>query len=289
MRTLQHKLRQLRSWQGKTLRQIAFPQRDSLYVSLENGDSGAQLHPIENTLTKEAISTAYGIRQSLFHQWLEDEYEWRLCAATGNPETLPRLARYLYRPLPEAVRNLFIDGFMLLDLETTGKDAHAPETEIVEITILDTDGMPVLNSLVKPVKPIPVEVTALHGISDEDVKEAPTFQEVYPEIARVIEGQTLVIYNADYDSYLLDNLIIRNGLDMPAFEQWCLMKAYSDYQQTPKAPGKTYGGKYAWHKLSVACEQQGIVLEDAHRALGDTLATWKLLQKLASLVEQEVR
>ena len=67
---------------------------------------------------------------------------------------------------------------------------------------------------------IPEAVIEIHGITDEMVEDAPTFQEVYPKIVQAIAGKDVVIYNADYDSYLLDNLIIRNGLDLPRFESW---------------------------------------------------------------------
>lgn len=281
---LQRKLRQLRSWQHMTLRQTAYPQRDALFVALETGDPKvlqAQLNPIENALTKEGMSTAYGIRQSLFYEWLEEEYDWRLSAGNATyTEIMPRLARYLYRPLSEAARNLFKDGLCVLDLETSGKDPHDLRTEIVEMTLLDTDGLPLLNSLIRPTYSIPQEAQAIHGITDEDVKDAPTFRELYPDIYRAINGQTLVVYNSDYDSYLLDKLIIQNRLDMPEWDAWCLMKAYADYYKEP-GTGRHGNAGYVWQSLTRACEQQSVVLEEAHRSLGDTLATYRLLKTLA--------
>lgn len=282
MYTLQHKLRQLRGWQRKTLKQVANGQRIDLLTRLEQGDAKvlrAQMNPIENETTKEWVSKAYGLRQDTFKKWLEDEYDWRLNAGScaGKGQGLPRLTRYVYRDLPEAAHNLFCDGFVCLDLETTGKDPHQ-DTEVCEITVLDTDGVPLLSSFVKPSKPIPAEVTALHGITDEMVADAPTFREIYSEIAFAITGQTVVIYNANYDAYLLDRLFIENDLDMPPFEQWCLMLAYARHH---RAPGK-YLGQYAWQSLSAACEQQGVEQDgEAHRTLADTLSTWRLLQKLA--------
>src|SRR5437868_2031038 len=90
------------------------------------------------------------------------------------------LARYLGRPLPEVGRTLLFDKrFCCVDVETTGKDPHHPDTEIVEITIIGgAIGLPILSSLVRPMKPIPAEVTAIHGIRDEDVAGAPTFKEL---------------------------------------------------------------------------------------------------------------
>lgn len=275
METLQKRLRQLRSEQGFTLHQVArraTAMRIETLRKLEQGDR-------RPTYTEmRYMAAAYNITVEDLRQLLEDEYAWRVSALDGDPETLPRIARYLYRPLPEVARRFFVDGeFVILDLETTGKDQHAPATEIVEISILNKDGNPLLNTLVRPERAIPPSVTDLHGISDLMVANAPTFSEIFPWIAAAISGKVLIVYNAQYDIYLLDNLIIRNHLTMPSFDSWCLMLAYADYY---KAPGRYYGS-YAWQRLGEACEQQEVQLTDAHRALGDTLATWRLLQALA--------
>ncbi len=54
------------------------------------------------------------------------------------------------------------------------------------------------------------------------------------------------------------------------------MKAYADHK---KRPGRY--NNYAWIKLQEACELESVTLTDAHRALGDTLATYGLLKALA--------
>jgi DNA polymerase III subunit epsilon len=288
METLQQRLRQLRSQQQKTLydaAKLAPGMRIETLCKLEQGDHSAlraQLSPLSKwDKTCEHTAAAYGVPMEAWKRLLEDEYAWRISAMDGNASWLPHIARYLYRPLPEVARRFFdARDFVILDLETTGKDPHSPMTEIVEISILNEDGDTLLHTLVRPERVIPPEVTDLHGINDVMVANAPTFCEVFPRIAAAITGKTVVVYKAGYDIYLLDNLIIRNHLTMPEFNSWCLMLAYADYY---KAPGR-YGG-YAWQKLSEACEQQQVQLVDAHRALGDTLATWRLLQALA---EKEV-
>lgn len=270
---LQRKLRQLRAWQSLTLaecaKKAAWPIRDM--VALECGERRQREQVQDNNALLIRLAHAYGVVPRLLERWLDDEWEWLVSSHDGNPQTLPRLAQYISRPLPVAAHNLFCGGFVVLDCETTGKDPHQG-TEICEITVLDTDGVPLLNSLVRPSQPIPDELTAnVHGISSEMVKDAPTFREIYPQVARAIEGQTLVVYNANYDVYLLDRLIIENGLDMPAFDQWCLMESY-----------KTHIKSERWVKLGVACGQQGVEQDgDAHRSLADTISTWRLLQKLA--------
>src|SRR5258708_2537581 len=182
--------------------------------------------------------------------------------------------------LPEKARQFMTrQDWVVLDTETTGKNANAPDTEIVEIVILDHQGVPLLNTLVKPTRPIPANATDIHGITDAMVAMAPTFPEIFPTIANLLKDKVVIVFNADYDIALIENLSTRHNLGFWYCESWCLMRAYTDYW---KAPGRfRRSGGYAWQSLGRACEQQHITLTDAHRALGDTLATGALLHKLA--------
>lgn len=291
MYTLQQKLRQLRGWQGLTLaecaKKAAWPvmpeQSRKKQILFESGEMKHE--QFEKQIVQ--LAHAYGIVPRFLENLLDDEYEWRVTAGSTtqctHPELLPRMARYIYRELPTVAHNLFCDGFVVLDLETTGKDPHQ-FTHACEITLLDTDGVPLLNSLINPGFHIPVEAKLIHGIDDEMVKDAPTFREIGPKIASLIDGQVVVIYNAGFDAWLLDRLFIENGLDMPNFQEWCLMRAYADFF---KAEGKY--GNYAWQKLSDACAQQEVEQdEEAHRTLADTTMTWRLLQKLAMQREKDL-
>lgn len=280
METLQQRLRQFRAWSGQTLAAIARGARlpmdtaksHKFLASFESGEMRAK----EYEKYLDDLAHAYGVSQATLSVLLGEESTWRTCAHNGNPAILPRMARYSYRPLPEAAHNLFRDGFVVLDCETTGKDTHQ-FTQICEITIQDTDGVVLLNSLVNPGFHMPVEAKLIHGITDEMLIDAPTFAQIGPEIARIVNSQVVVIYNAGYDAWLLDRLFIENSIDMPDFQPWCLMLAYADHF---KAPGQY--GNYAWQSLNVACEQQGVEPDgEAHRSLADTTSTWRLLQKLA--------
>jgi DNA polymerase-3 subunit epsilon len=287
MKTLSQRLRALRSWQGMTIAECAKKTNLTVEYSLslkyamaieQEGERWKQDNLADKSGLLAKVASAYGVTPELMKRVMDDEWEWRMCAVSGNPKILPRMSQYIYRPLPEAAHNLFEHGFVTLDLETTGKDPHNG-TQICEITVLDADGVPLLNSLVNPGIHIPDELTTnIHGISDEMVKDAPPFREIGPEIARIIDGQIVVIYNAGYDGWLLDRLFIENGLDMPDFQPWCLMLAYAEHY---KAPGK-FAGSYAYQKLSNACAQQGIEQDEAaHRSMADTYSTWRLLQKMA--------
>jgi len=276
MQTLQTKLRELRSWQGLTIAALTKKiNTDTKY--LVNFESGERDYMRPSPHQMGDLIEAYGLTENALSRLIHDELEWRTSTHDGRLEALPRIARYHRGDLPTVARNFFeMRDFVVLDLETTGADPHSERSEIVEIAIVDHRGHALLNTLVRPFGAIPVEAQNIHGISDEMVASAPTFREIYPQLVASIQNKTVLVYNANYDCYLLDNLIIRHGLDLPHFDQWCLLKAYANYY---KAPGKY--ANYAWQKLTDACKQQDVRLTEAHRAMGDTLATYLLLKKLA--------
>lgn len=61
----------------------------------------------------------------------------------------------------------------------------------------------IVNTLVKPTIPIPEDAIAIHGITDEMVKDAPNFCEVYPQIVAALAGKEVLIYNANFDIRIL--------------------------------------------------------------------------------------
>jgi DNA polymerase-3 subunit epsilon len=275
LQTLQQRLRQVRAWQHLTLGAVAglvsLPTKD--LVAVESGDV-KYLRPTEGRM--KLLANAYNLTPMMLERLFDEEYAWRVSAVDGNPKTLPRIAQYLYRPLPAVARQIFADkDFVVLDMETTGVSPHDLTTEVLEVAIVGSDGSTLLNTLVKPVATT-IPNTHIHGITTEMCASAPSFREVYPEIVRAIQNKIVVVYNADYDAYLLDKEIIRHDFDMPQFDQWCLMLAYAEYF----AEEGRFGG-FAWQKLMNACSQQEIILGDAHRALGDAVATYALLGKLA--------
>jgi DNA polymerase-3 subunit epsilon len=112
------------------------------------------------------------------------------------------------------------------------------------------------------------------------VAQAPSFGDIFPQIEAALKDKIAIVYNADYDIALLGYHAQRYGFETWFCEEdWCLMKAYARHWGVPKRRG----GDYQWQKLADACQQQNVVLEEAHRAMGDTLATYALLKKLAEL------
>jgi DNA polymerase-3 subunit epsilon len=157
--------------------------------------------------------------------------------------------------------------FYVLDTETTA----LKRGEICQIAIIDSDGNVALDSLVKTVNAIPDAVTAIHGIDDSMVKDAPSWIDLAPRIKQILDGQLLVVYNAIYDrSFMHQTQELHNlpKIEWAEISTWlCAMNAYAEFNGE-KHP---YYGTYVWQKLSVAAARCGVEVKDAHSALGDCL------------------
>lgn len=166
--------------------------------------------------------------------------------------------------------------FYVLDTETTGT---GKSDEVIQIGIIDAAGEVALETLVKPGRKIPPASTLVHGITDTQVTDAPTFRAMYVTLSSLLAGETVVAYNADFDRRLLEQTAQRYGLPSLRVQSWqCAMKWYAKYY------GRSMGrGRYRWFKLADACHHQGVPVVDAHSAVGDCQMTLSLLRKMASL------
>lgn len=154
------------------------------------------------------------------------------------------------------------------DLETTG--TNVAKDRIVEIAILKVypNGNKESKTwLVNPERPIPKEVIAIHGISDEKVANEPTFKELSTQIHEMIQGCDLGGYNSNrFDIPLLVEELLRAGIDfemknMVAVDVQTIF--HKKEQRTLAAAYKFYCGKD---------------LLDAHSAEADTTATYEVLK-----------
>ena len=148
-----------------------------------------------------------------------------------------------------------------LDLETTGLNY---DDEILQIAIIDDDANVLLNSYVKPIYHKEwKEAEYIHGITPEDVSDAPSIIDLMPKIKAIIKDKKLVIYNADYDTSYL-----RNAHDLATEVVCCMLLFAEEY-----GDWNDYFRNYKWQKLSKASRYVKHNLEQAHDALSDVLAT----------------
>lgn len=157
---------------------------------------------------------------------------------------------------------------VFFDLETTGLDFV--KDRIVEVSILKIfpDGSEEATTRkVNPGIPIPPESTAIHGISDEDVKDAPFFRQIAKSLAAKLTGCDLAGYNsAKFDIPMLGEEFARADvdIDLSSFRHIDVQNIFHKMERrTLEAALQFYCGKE---------------LIDAHSAEADTRATYEVLQ-----------
>lgn len=173
-------------------------------------------------------------------------------------------------------QNLLAHRFFVLDTETTGL---GQADEIVQIAILDGSGASVMNQLIKPTIAIPPVASAVHGIQDRDVVEAPSFKEIYIRLSALLAGQVVIAYNMDFDWRMMEQTASRYRLPaMRIGKRDCAMKQYARF----KGARHSNGRNYVWHKLGAAAAQEGLQVAQAHDALNDARMTLALIRKMAA-------
>ncbi len=155
-----------------------------------------------------------------------------------------------------------------IDLETTG--IKVATDRIVEICIVrvNPDGsQKTLTLRINPGIPIPPETTAIHGITDDDVKDAPRFRDVAHDLARYLDHCDIAGYNSNhFDIPLLVEEFLRAEVEFDLKGRRFVDVQNIFHKMEPrnlKAAYKFYCGKE---------------LENAHSAEADTLATLEILK-----------
>ena len=155
----------------------------------------------------------------------------------------------------------------VFDLETTG--VQVAKDRIVEISILKVNPDASRESktwLVNPEMPIPPDSSAIHGITDEKVKDAPTFRDIASKVLDMISGSDLGGFNSNrFDVPLLAEELLRAGLDFD-LSKFKLVDAQTIFH---KMEPRNLTAAYQFY-----CKKD---LENAHSAEADVLATFEVL------------
>lgn len=157
---------------------------------------------------------------------------------------------------------------VFFDLETTGTNIVSDRiVEIAYLKIYPNGNEESKRYLVNPEMPIPQAVTAIHGISDEDVKNEPVFKELAKIIAKDIEGCDLAGYNSvRFDLPLLAEEFLRANVDIDLAKRKMI-----DVQVIfHKMEQRTLSAAYKFY-----CNSE---LTNAHTAEADTRATYEVLK-----------
>ncbi len=153
-----------------------------------------------------------------------------------------------------------------LDTETTG---IGPNSEILEISIVDHDGEVLVDTLVKPRGKIDPGASRVHGISMEMLADAPGWDVVWPQVDTALKGRYVGIYNLDFDVRMMQQSHQRHWMQwqQPEGDFFCIMKLYARFY----GQWNSRHGNYRWQSLDNARRQCRLELANTHRALDDTL------------------
>ncbi|HWG28019.1 exonuclease domain-containing protein [Actinospica sp.] len=166
------------------------------------------------------------------------------------------------------------------DCETTGRDPLT--ARLVSAAFVTSDGRR-YDFLVDPGVPIPPETTAVHGITDEQVREHGTDPaEALDRIAELLAahlsaGLPLIVFNAPYDLTLLEVELERHGL-RPLVARAGRIEPVIDPLVIDKAVDRFRKGK---RNLESQCAHYGVRIEGAHDAAVDAIAALEVAKALA--------
>ncbi|NLA15507.1 MAG: 3'-5' exonuclease [Bacteroidales bacterium] len=157
---------------------------------------------------------------------------------------------------------------LFLDLETTG--LNVATDRIIEICVLKLhpdQTNEIKTRRLNPTIPISPQAQAIHGISDEDVANEPTFKEIAKSLAKWMEGCDIAGYNSiKFDVPMLAEEFLRAGVDYN-FRKRKLIDVQNIFH---KMEQRTLKAAYRFY-----CDKE---LENAHSAQADTIATMEVLE-----------
>jgi DNA polymerase-3 subunit epsilon len=201
----------------------------------------------------------------------------------------------MFHPFPndrasviERVQQYVKSNPLILDTETTGLSVM---DEICEIAVVDLAGEVLINNLVKPTKRIPPSTSAIHGITDDLVKDAPTFGDLLPRLEEILRTRTILVYNLEFDEGKIERSAVANNCKF-SFDLWAhetepgvyednwhdVMELYAAFY----GDWNDYHHSYRWQRLSTAAQQCGIEIPPGiHRALADAEMTRRIVLHIA--------
>jgi len=167
-------------------------------------------------------------------------------------------------------------SFAVVDIETTGLSRHRDRiTEFSGVILRWNDSskrydtLNELSTLINPGIRIPAFITHLTGITNNMVKDAPAFGDVASDIREFVGDNVFVAHNATFDYNFLDFNFKDNGMDELLNDALCTCKL-----------SRRLVPCLSSYKLGSVCNHFSIENRQAHRAMGDVLATRDVFNEL---------
>lgn len=161
---------------------------------------------------------------------------------------------------------------IVLDTETATARGTPHLLELAGIRVVEGEITERFESLVRPQVPIDADASAVHGIADADVREAPDAAQVLTRFSDWLassggSGVWMAAHNARFDAHVLAFEYTRTGLPMP--DGFLLDTLGLARRALPDAPD---------HKLETLCQHLAIDVDVRHRALPDAVSCWQVLE-----------
>jgi DNA polymerase-3 subunit epsilon len=189
-------------------------------------------------------------------------------AQVARPQRLPVVAS-LERPYSHRARQVLDGDPLFIDYETTGL---SKDDRVVEVCVIDGSGRVLLSTLVNPERHIPAQATAVNGIDDDDVSDAPTWAEVAPALESLIGGRTVVAHNASFEAKYTPQVW---GV------RWVCSKKVADQALGKAAYTEIARNKQRGGSLEARLWQCGLTAGPEHTAAGDCISALRLMMYLA--------
>lgn len=159
--------------------------------------------------------------------------------------------------------------FICLDTETTGLSCNEGG-RICEVALLASRGAARVGSFTTLLNPqvfIAPEISAIHGITNEMVKNSPTFKDISIKLQEMLEGCVLICHNADFDVSFLSYEFANCGLKMPNITILDTLKYARCH------------GAFSRNRLGIIAQELGFSAQGWHRAMADTIMTEKIFYR----------
>ena len=168
---------------------------------------------------------------------------------------------------------------IIFDIESTGLDiAKDRIVELCVVMIFPNGDQEVKTRRFNPEIPISPEAQAVHGISNEDVKNEPKFKQVAKSLADYMKGCDFAGFNSlKFDIPLLSEEFLRAGVDFD-FRKRKLVDVQNIFHKLEK---RTLSAAYKFY-----CNKD---LENAHSAEADTLATYEILEAQVGRYKEDLK
>ena len=178
----------------------------------------------------------------------------------------------------DLTRNVEDFNLVILDLETTGLDVLTGDS-ICEIGAFKVKGRKIIDkfhSLVNPNRSMPAQAYDVHKISEEELKDAPYFEDIADEVVSFLGESIICAYNIKFDIGFINNHLKKSNrpsLELPAIDIFSMAR---DALKIPR-----YNLEAAAKSFDIDCSQ------GLHRALEDASIAYQVLIKLFDIFKEK--